>query len=95
MHSSLYGKIAKAKQYAQEPERLKIRGLEASFDGDNTENTVALKDGAWHCTCNFFHEWGACAHTMATERILGHLIPDDLRQGEPLAESGYPLLPQR
>jgi len=85
MHSSLYGKIAKAKQYAQEPDRIQFAHFEANFRGENDSHTVALRDGAWHCTCKFFADWGTCCHTMATERILGRMIPTEQRQGEPLS----------
>jgi hypothetical protein len=84
MHSSLYGKIAKAKKYAQEPERIQFKSFEASFNGENDSHTVSLHDGAWRCTCQFFSDWGTCCHTMATERVLGQMIPDEQRQGEPL-----------
>jgi hypothetical protein len=84
MHSSLYGKIAKAKQYAQEPDRIQFANFEASFRGENDSHTVSLRQGEWHCTCDFFGHWGTCCHTMATERVLGRLIPAEQRQGEPL-----------
>lgn len=84
MHSSLYGKIAKAKQYAQEPDRIQFNNFEATFRGENDSHTVALRDGEWHCTCKFFADWGTCCHTMATERVLGRMIPSEQRQGEPL-----------
>lgn len=90
MHSSLYGKIAKAKKYAQEPDRIQFHQFEASFRGENDSHTVALRDGNWHCTCNFFADWGTCCHTMATERILGQLIPAEQRQGEPLSVNALP-----
>jgi hypothetical protein len=85
MHSSMYGKIAKAKQYSQEPERLQFTHFEAAFRGENDSHTVSLDANGWHCTCNFFADWGTCAHTMATERLLGQFIPGEMRQGEPLA----------
>jgi len=84
MHSSLYGKIAKAKKYAQEPERIQFQGFEATFNGENDSHTVSLREGNWNCTCKFFTDWGTCCHTMATERVLGQMIPDEQRQGEPL-----------
>lgn len=88
MHSSMIGKIAKAKQYAQEPERLQFTSFEAEFKGENDIHSVRLTTGSWHCTCHFFADWGACAHTLATERILGQMIPAEQRQGEPLAVRG-------
>jgi hypothetical protein len=85
MHSSMYGKIAKAKQYSQEPDRLQFTQFEASFRGENDSHIVKLDAAGWHCTCNFFADWNTCAHTMAAERLLGHFIPSEMRQGEPLA----------
>ena len=35
MYSSMIGKIAKAKQYAQEPDRIQLTQFEASFRGEN------------------------------------------------------------
>ena len=84
MHSSMIGKIAKAKQYAQEPERIQFSQFEATFHGENDTHTTSLVGGKWHCTCRFFADWGTCCHTMAIERVLGVMVPADQRQGEPL-----------
>lgn len=84
MQSSMIGKIAKAKQYAQEPSRLQFTSFEADFHGENDVHHLTLNAESWHCTCNFFSDWGACAHTLAAERILGQMIPAEHRQGEPL-----------
>ena len=54
MHSSMIGKIAKAKQYAQEPDRMQFTAFEATFRGENDTHTISFKDGGWHCTCLFF-----------------------------------------
>ena len=89
MHSSMIGKIAKAKQYAQEPERIQFARFEASFRGENDTHTTTFDHGSWHCTCRFFSDWGTCCHTMAVERVLGVTIPADQRQGEPLQLSSY------
>jgi len=87
MHSSMIGKIAKAKQYAQEPERIQFTRFEATFRGENDSHTTSLNAGKWQCTCRFFGDWGTCCHTMAIERVLGVMIPADQRQGEPLKAS--------
>lgn len=84
MHSSMIGKIAKAKQYAQEPERIQFTRFEASFQGENDTHTTSFDGGQWHCDCNFFGDWGTCCHTMAVERVLGVTIPANQRQGEPI-----------
>ena len=85
MYSSMIGKIAKAKQYAQEPERMQFSEFAASFRGENDTHTVSFQSGSWNCSCNFFTEHHTCCHTMAAERILGASIPAEQRQGEPLA----------
>ena len=75
MHSSLIGKIEKARRYAQEPERVGISQLSATFRGENDEHTVSYADGAWKCGCEFFAGWNVCCHTMAMERMLGTMLP--------------------
>jgi hypothetical protein len=80
----MIGKIAKAKQYAQEPERIQFSQFEATFRGENDTHTISFHDGTWHCTCHFFSDWGTCCHTMAAERLFGQMIPAEARQGEPL-----------
>jgi hypothetical protein len=87
MHSSMIGKIAKAKQYAQEPERIQFTRFEATFQGENSNHATSFSEGKWHCDCGFFADWGTCCHTMAVERVLGVMIPADQRQGEPLTLS--------
>jgi len=89
MQSSMIGKIAKAKQYAQEPDRIKFNQFEATFRGENDTHTTRFDGHAWHCTCRFFSEWGTCSHTMALERVLGVMIPGEARQGEPLTGGIY------
>ncbi len=84
MYSSMIGKIAKAKQYAQEPDRIQLSQFEASFRGENDMHTIRFHEGAWNCDCNFFKDHGACSHTLAAERVFGVSIPHDYRQGEPL-----------
>lgn len=82
MNSSLIGKIEKAKRYAQERERIRLTALTATFRGENDSHEVALQDGRWRCTCDFFAGWGACAHTMAMERILDVMLPEGARHQE-------------
>ena len=77
MQSSLIGKIEKAKRYAQEKERVTFTELSVKFHGENDDYDVSLKDGNWHCSCQFFSNWGMCSHTMALERILGSMLPEE------------------
>lgn len=83
MHSSMIGKIAKAKEYAQTPERLQFTRFEATFRGENDTHQVSFDQGTWTCTCHFFSDWGICCHTMAAERVLGITVPAHQRQGMP------------
>ena len=77
MQSSLIGKIEKAKRYAQETDRVTFRELSAKFRGDNNDYVTSYRDGKWHCSCNFFSEWGRCSHTMALEKILASMLPPE------------------
>ena len=77
MHSSLIGKIEKAKRYAQETERVTFSEFSLKFQGENDDYTISYKDGQWHCSCHFFSSWGVCSHTMAMEKILGKMLPKE------------------
>jgi hypothetical protein len=83
MQSSLIGKIEKAKRYAQEPERIRFNELSVSFRGENNNYTTGYKDGKWHCSCDFFSRWGLCSHTMAMERILTDMLPQEALTAPP------------
>ena len=75
MNSGLIGKIEKAKRYAQERNRIHVHGLKVDFDGENDRHEVSLEGDQWRCSCDFFAGWGACAHTMALERIFEGMLP--------------------
>ena len=77
MQSSLIGKIEKAKRYAEETDRISFTGLSVKFRGDNDSHTTEYKDDRWHCSCHFFSSWGLCSHTMALEKILGNMLPEE------------------
>ena len=78
MQSSLTGKIEKAKRYAQELDRITFTELSVQFRGENDSHTTGYKDGKWHCSCHFFASWGLCSHTMALERILANMLPQEV-----------------
>ncbi len=88
MGSSLISKVAKAKQYSAEPERVQFKDFVLTFRGENSDHTVVFHDCRWQCTCGSFKEDGFCAHTMAVERLLGVTIPTDCRIGEPMGDTG-------
>jgi hypothetical protein len=75
MHSSLIGKVQKAREYASERHRMQIDSLKVNFTGDNSDHQVAIVDGEWTCNCDFFQDWHVCSHTMALERILDGMVP--------------------
>ena len=77
MHSSLIGKIEKAKRYAQETERVTFCELSVKFHGEHDNYTTEYKNSQWHCSCHFFSSWGLCSHTMALEKILGNMLPKE------------------
>ena len=70
MDSGMIGKIQKSKQYASEPERIKINSLSVTFQGQNNDHVTNFQDGKWVCDCDFFQTRERCSHTMALERIL-------------------------
>lgn len=77
MQSSLIGKIEKAKRYAQETDRITFSELSVTFRGNNDSHSTGYRDGKWRCTCDFFASWGLCCHTMALEKILGNMLPEE------------------
>jgi hypothetical protein len=79
MQSSLIGKIEKAKRYAQETDRVTFSEFEVKFHGENNDYDTGYKDGEWYCSCSFFAGWGLCSHTMAMERILTNMLPQEAR----------------
>jgi hypothetical protein len=52
-----------------------VNRLQVDFRGENDTHHVALDGDSWSCSCDFFGGWGACAHTMALERVLDGMIP--------------------
>ena len=77
MQSSLIGKIEKAKRYAQETERITFSELSVKFRGEHDNYITSYKDDQWHCSCPFFYSWGLCSHTMALQKILSNMLPDE------------------
>lgn len=80
MHSDLIGKIAKAQRYAQEPERIRIDKLSATFNGENGAYAISLGENhTWQCTCSFSRTWGTCAHIMAFQKIFDSMLNEEAR----------------
>ena len=78
MHSSIIGKIEKAKRYAQERDRVTFREFMVQFRGENDTHTIGYKEGKWNCSCNFFSHWSVCGHTMALQKMLAEMIPTEV-----------------
>jgi len=76
MDSGMIGKIQKARQYAEEPERVTFESFTVAFKGNHDGYHIAYDRGQWSCGCNYFHGHGVCSHTMALERLLGPMLKD-------------------
>ncbi len=74
MDSSIIGKIEKARQYAEEKDRVNITSFAATFKGNHDQYDVRFEDGAWRCECHFFATREVCSHTMALQRILEGML---------------------
>lgn len=75
LESGMANKIYKARQYADEPERIHIRELAVEFDGINSSHSMHYGENGWKCDCGYFHGHSVCSHTMAMERVLGVMLP--------------------
>lgn len=78
MDYALISKIQKAKDYAEEKDRIQINSLEVAFEGKNSPHIVRLENNAWSCDCVFFHSRRMCSHTMALDILLEGLLPEVL-----------------
>ena len=74
MDYGMIGKVAKAKRYAEQQERIRFEQFTVKFNGDNNPHKVIYSQGSWQCDCDFFAGRGTCSHTMAMERILGSML---------------------
>ncbi len=74
MSSSYIGKIDKARKYAEEPDRVHIHKMEATFTGNHNTYRVSYNDGNWRCECAFFATRGICSHIMALQRMLDEML---------------------
>ncbi len=79
MDSGMISKIQKAKQYAEEPDRIIFESFSVTFKGDHDTYHVTYENGHWNCQCLFFLQRGLCCHTMALERILGPMLKPQTR----------------
>jgi hypothetical protein len=77
MDNSMIGKIQKAKEYAEQPERVTFQSLSVQFDGSNNSYTITLSAEGWHCTCPGFQKYAICPHIMTLERLFGPMLKRD------------------
>lgn len=75
LDSGLINKMQKAKNYADEPERIRITDLRVEFSGNHSRHDVEFRDGSWRCDCEYFRRHQRCSHVMALDRVLGVVTP--------------------
>ena len=80
MSSSYIGKVDKARKYAEEPDRVHIQTMEATFTGNHNTYRVRYHDGDWQCECAFFATRGICSHIMALQRMLDEMLAGQAAQ---------------
>ena len=80
MDSGMIGKILKAKQYAEERDRIEFTEFAVTLRGENSDHQVTYDKGIWNCQCSFFASHGVCSHTMALERVLDGMIQESAQE---------------
>ena len=83
VQSSLISKVEKAMRYAQEPGRVTVSDFTAVFRGEHDSYRLTYKGNVWHCSCHFFSQWKTCSHTMALQKILGQMLPQEAAAATP------------
>jgi hypothetical protein len=81
MDTSMISRLKKAKQYADERDRVRFESFVADIKGENSTHTVSYEDGKFHCDCSFFSSRGYCSHSIAMERVLENMLPKPASQG--------------
>jgi len=75
MQSTIVTKAEKARRYAQEPDRLRITVIEATFEAGGGSHVLCLGADGWACDCEFFVANDVCPHAEAASRMLdAHLV---------------------
>jgi hypothetical protein len=83
MDSGMIGKILKAKQYAQERDRIEFTQFSVTLRGENSSHRVTYDSGQWSCQCSYFQSHSVCSHTMALERVLEGMIHEPEAEAQP------------
>lgn len=66
--------VEKAKQYAEETDRIRFISFEANFEGGHNIYHISYDNGKWDCDNPYFQTRGVCSNTMAMERILKGMV---------------------
>ncbi|MDX1991659.1 MAG: SWIM zinc finger family protein [bacterium] len=74
MDYSMIGKIQKAKQYAEEPQRVTFNSFSLEFTGSNDTYHITLGPEGWHCTCPGFQKYAICPHIMTLEKLFAPML---------------------
>jgi hypothetical protein len=74
MDYSMIGKIQKAKEYAEQPERITFTSFEVEFRGNNSVYQVTLGPEGWHCSCPGHQKYAICPHIMTLERLFTPML---------------------
>ncbi len=77
LETGMASKIYKARQYAEQPDRIHFESLRARIDGNNNPHDVEFRDGEWACDCDYFRNHSTCSHVMALDRVLGVMAPGE------------------
>jgi hypothetical protein len=74
----MISRYQKAREYAEEPQRIHIRSLTAEFEGKHHTHGLSYAQGHWHCDCDEYVRHHTCSHSMAAERVLHDVAPEQL-----------------
>ena len=77
MDSSMINKLQKAREYAQERDRVTFHSMVLDFRGDNDTYQVSLSPEDWHCTCSGFQKYSICPHIMTIEKSFSDMLKRD------------------
>lgn len=67
--AQLLKKIAKAKIYASQPDRLFVQGTLAELRSEHGTRKLVQIDGKLTCDCDFNARYGICSHAIAVKEI--------------------------
>ena len=86
MDSSIVRKITKAKDYAEQSDRIKILQCKIEFHGENSNHQIEFDRGIWLCDCNYFSSNQTCSHSMALEIFMKDILASQMEPADLLSE---------